>query len=1461
MRKFKKFLGQTRFVSVICVFLFFACDQKNSTPPFAADKRDPFKPPDTIPVKDPMIVYLDTCPSPLTVIIPERKADSFVLKTKDFTKVIHSPKVIQANLFVPVQLYNTSDGLSLNTVRCSFVDSKGNLWFGTRGSGVSRYDGKSFMNYSVSHGLAGNNIYSILEDNMGNLWFGTLGGLSCYNGKTFTNYTTEQGLPSYAITSILQDQNGNIWLGTSNGISKLPYGKTDFLNYAVAEGLSSNDISCMLEDKNGDIWIGTAGGGLNHYDGKSFINYTTSQGLADNFVNSIAEDKNQNLCIGTQNGISFYDGKSFTNFSTAQGLAGNDVSSILKDKNGNLWFGTATGASLYNENPLPESKLIFTNYTTLNGLPNNRITSIVEDKSNNIWFTSTNGVFRLDRDWILLTDNNAGFSSYMLTDDVANNSVTSILEDSKKNLWFGTLGAGVFRLSQDEKTFTIYTAAQGLPNDDVRNIAEDSKGNLWFVTNQGIARLDKNWKAFTTYTTKQGLVNEIGTSMVQDKSGNLWFGTRGGGVSMLDKEWKSFTTYTTTQGLPNNIVRNLIEDKKGNLWFGTLGGGLSRLDKNHAYFTSYTTDNGLITDYVWNVFEDNNANIWLAAEVGLIRFDGKSFTNYTTAQGLGDNGIGDILLSKNGAIWIGTNSGISELKGYVQVAKNNGSGSYIPASNPLTNLELSTAFNPDLENYNVKTGHPINDINMNGMFMTKNDVIWAGTSDKLVRVDFNSLHKNPNPPNVFIQGLKINNENISWYDIKEGKENTDSLSLSPNITEQINLFGKVLNAVELNRIRKKFRNIEFDSITSFYALPINLVLPYQFNNITLDFAAIEPAKPQLVKYQYMLEGYNKDWNPATNQTTATFGNVYEGSYTFKLKAQSPDGVWSVPLLYTFKVLPPWYRTWLAYILYALLIGTLAYWFYRFQLSRKLAVLESLRLKEINQLKSSLYTNITHEFRTPLTVILGMAESVKSTIKEKQFDDVEESLDMIQRNGKNLLRLVNEMMDLAKLESGNMELQLVQADVVSFIKYICESFHSLAKASQIDLTVYSEIDELVMDFDANKLTSITTNLLSNAIKFTPSGGTIVVHLNIIVEKGLNYFFLRIKDNGMGISEEVLPHIFDRFYQADSSSSRRSEGTGIGLALTKEFTELLGGVIEVKSTVGKGSIFNLIIPITKNAPKTEDVRPSNTIALYSEKTRIPIEEALESDTQLPLLLIIEDNADVAHYLKSCLKGKYEILYAADGIIGIEMAYEKVPDIIICDVMMPGKDGYEVCATLKSDERTDHIPIIMLTAKITQQDRITGLSHGADAYLAKPFNKVELFTHLDQLVLLRQKMVQKFEREGFVQLIKVRAENPETKFLKNAVKIIQEKMGDHSFGSRHLARQLSMSESQIYRKLKAMTGKSTAIFIRSVRLQKAKELIQTTNSNVSEVAYDVGFNDLSWFSRAFKEEFGFAPSEHRK
>jgi DNA-binding response OmpR family regulator/two-component sensor histidine kinase len=491
----------------------------------------------------------------------------------------------------------------------------------------------------------------------------------------------------------------------------------------------------------------------------------------------------------------------------------------------------------------------------------------------------------------------------------------------------------------------------------------------------------------------------------------------------------------------------------------------------------------------------------------------------------------------------------------------------------------------------------------------------------------------------------------------------------------------------------------------------------------------------------------------------------------------------------------------------------------------------------------------------------MTSTIKSNLNNKQHDNLENSLEAIDRNSDGLLHLINEMLDLAKIESGNMKLNLIQTDSIPLIKYLTQSFHSLAEEKEINFSMNCELEHLEMDLDVNKFTAIVTNLLSNALKFTAQYGEVHVHVDNIQEYNTNLFSLKVRDSGLGISEEELVLIFNKFYQVDNSSSKLQKGTGIGLALVKDFVELMNGSIEVESKQGKGSLFSVKIPITNNAFRSDgselvsasSIFKSNVVSIESEESQ----SLNESDKSLPLVLIIEDNTDVALYIKTCLNENYQILFASNGALGIEMALEKIPDVIISDVMMPEKDGFEVCEYLKKDELTDHIPIIMLTAKSTFEDRLTGLSHGADAYLTKPFEKAELLTRIDQLILLRKKMLSKFEKTGIDRLLSKNVKNSETKFLNKIITLIYDNLTFTDFGPVQLALQMHLSESQLYRKLKATSGKSTAVFIRSIRLQKGKELIQTTGKTISEVAYDVGFNDPSYFSRAFKEEFGHAPS----
>lgn len=515
--------------------------------------------------------------------------------------------------------------------------------------------------------------------------------------------------------------------------------------------------------------------------------------------------------------------------------------------------------------------------------------------------------------------------------------------------------------------------------------------------------------------------------------------------------------------------------------------------------------------------------------------------------------------------------------------------------------------------------------------------------------------------------------------------------------------------------------------------------------------------------------------------------------------------------------------------------------------------EAERLKELNNLKSRLYANITHEFRTPLTVIMGMAENIKEDGDTKE---------LIQRNSQNLLQLINQLLDLSKAESGKLEIKMIQGDIINFLRYLTESFHSMASGKNIQLTFYSEEKELVMDFDEQKIQYIVYNLLSNAIKYTPEKGKVIFH----VKKHNNNICLKVKDTGVGISTEDQPYVFDRFYKVDNTSTRKVDGVGIGLALTKELIEILSGEITLQSELGEGSEFIVELPITNTAKfKTiENKKTNGQVTAINSEREFPIKDPIfvieKSKGDTPILLVVEDNEDVAKYIQNCVKDDYNVVLAQDGEEGIQKALEIIPDIIISDLMMPLKDGFEVCSTLKNDERTSHIPIILLTAKATQEDKIEGLETGADAYMMKPFHKKELIIRLKKLIESRAILQTKYGN-GKLPLATKTPQNIEDEFLHKVVKVMEGELENPKLSVSDLSQKMHLSPTQLYRKVKAVTGLPPTKYIRKFRLQKGLELVQKTPKTIAEIAYDVGFNDPNYFSRAFSEEFGKTPSEFRK
>lgn len=862
------------------------------------------------------------------------------------------PTMTDAGFYVTMQNFNTEDGLALSSLICAYKDRAGNIWFGTSGNGLSVYNGNSFTNFSSGHGLIHNFITSITQDSDGNFWFGTYGGISKYDGITVENFTTKNGLPHNTIREILEDRNGTIWIASAGGVSKYQpseYGdeKQVFTNYDEGNGLIGGSVLSILEDSKGNLWFAGVGG-ISKYNRESsadntFTSYTTKMGVKNQVVNTIIEDDDGNIWLGTREFLIRYDPitQTYFRFTTAEGLTNSYIISSAKDSRGYLWFGTKGGVTKYSK-----TDGSFLNFTTEEGLADNEVLSITEDDAGSLWFgTYGGGISKYDGEALIEFTKDQGLPG---------KAVYAVAEDRNDNLWFAPLNGGIVKYRRNGKgkmggTFINYTDVHGLANNTVYTSVEDKSGNLWFGTATGLSMFDG--KKFYTYTTDQGLPDNYINALFLDREGNLWIGTYDNGVSKFDGT--SFTNFSTAQGLVHKTVWNFFEDKEGNLWIATRG-GLSRFDG--VYFMNFTTDQGLPDNKLSTVIQDSKGNILTAGwggGVSIIRKENVAqlsverseeirrniFEHFSTADGLANDVVYNILEDSDGNIIIGSSNGFTVLRGGIS----NGNSKIAADS---------------IENYNEKTGYPIKDIShIYSMYEDSRGGIWAGTGDKLIHFDYSKVVRTGKAPPLSLKDIKINHEHISWHTLDWAKTSEKMESFVPTATlppyaiEERLKFGRLLTISERDSMIQNFKSVSFDGITPFSFIPQNLVLPYNLNNVSFDFIGVETARPHLVRYRFKLEGNDESWSPVTSKTTASFGNIFEGSYTFMVQAKSPQGIWSKPLMYQFTILPPWYRTGVAYFIYILIFCAGVYSVHRIQKARTIRnEREKIQQRELEQAK-------------------------------------------------------------------------------------------------------------------------------------------------------------------------------------------------------------------------------------------------------------------------------------------------------------------------------------------------------------------------------------------------------------------------------------------------------------------------------------------------------------------------------
>lgn len=1318
--------------------------------------------------------------------------------------------------------------LSGNHVLSLYEDRQGTIWAGTLIHGLNRYDRRSGKFQRFKHNpddstsLLNDQVYAIYQDRSGTLWVGTTYGLNRLNGvnKGFTRFLhNKHSADSASFASskaIYEDNQGHLWVGTWARLYRFNQErKIDSVFVHDPENpnsLSGNDIIAIRQDRQGNLWFGSEGGGLNRYDPleKQVVQYLhaadDSFSLSNNVVRALHEDRLGNLWVGTEGGINLYDRRAdrFIRFQhdpeNDHSLNSNFVTAIAEDHTGTMWIATGS-----------------------------------------MWGQGRGGGYGLNK-W----DREQAQFRHLADDPahsprIAGTGLHVLMEDRDGFLWLGTWRAGLIRLdrnSGDHVQFLHDPAnPRSISQSSVMSLYEDRQGILWVGTaDRGLNRMDRRNNTFTAFLHDPQDASSLGNNRVvainEDHIGRLWVATFGGGLNLFDRESGTFTRFMNDPNDPRSIGHNLVtevlEDHTGTIWIGTWGAGINRFVESEKRFIRYNHDPrdsySISNPIIWSLYEDQSGNIWTGTTGGLNKLDRESgrFICYTTRDGLSNNMVFSMLEDDRGRLWLGTNRGMT-----------------------LFDPEHATfrIFNRQdgLKNTSYAFGTP---------GKTRDGLMMFGGGGGIDIFHPDSIRDNPYvPPVVFTR--------FTGY----GSGSADG--------------AKVVD----QHISEKEE----------------IAIPHDAALVTFDFAALNFRNSEKNEYQYFLEGVTEDWIFLGKQRSITISNLAPGSYTLRVKGSNNDGIWNESgAALSIRVWPPWWRTWWAYAIYSFLALSILYGLRRYELNRQqlkhALELEHLelekgqqeaeKLKELDRMKTRFFANISHEFRTPLTLILGPLEQL---ISKKEHATLQDTFLRMQRNGQRLQRLINQLLDLSKLEAGKMRLNIAPVKVVQLVKFIATAFESLAGIRGIDLKLQLPDGEVLADLDRDKVEKVLTNLISNALKFTPQGGEVAISMRVIPSQRPDWsereqIEIVVKDNGPGISLAQQPHVFDRFYQADDASSRQHEGTGIGLALSNELVKLHGGEIHLKSEPGYGTSFNIVLPLREAQPANtalpqpaKDNRKFDIVEVTGQEHRSSSLESLapQSETvatdpatvNAATILIVEDNPDMRTYIATHLQQQYRILQAPDGRRGLRLAQQQGPDLIISDIMMPEMDGFELCKKLKTGAATSHIPVILLTARASGDSKIEGLETGADNYLTKPFNAHELKLRVRNLLAQRERMRERFRRELTIEPADITVTSMDEAFLKKVMAAVEAHIDQPAFVAGSLAQKAGLSPRQLTRKLRALTGQSPREFIRTIRLKRAAQLLQKNAGTVTEICFEVGFQSIAHFAKAFRKQFEVTPSQFRK
>jgi signal transduction histidine kinase/ligand-binding sensor domain-containing protein/DNA-binding response OmpR family regulator len=1346
-----------------------------------------------------------------------------------------------------------SNGLSHNQVNCIFKDPNGFMWFGTA-SGLNRYDGYTFKVFK--HDV--NNKNSIKEDFISNifegpdkkLWITTPGGYSFYDPETeqFNNDVPSLGnswkLPEYPLVSkIVHNGKGDFWfLCPDSGLyryNELKKTATHYYHHRSSKpSLYSNSVTDIERDASGNLWLAYNDGVVELFDIKrNAITYHTD------IFKKAANNKGRNY-------------------------------SITIDSEGDLWvFNPNMDSGVYYYSPRTGRFRYITKESAETPLTSNIIINIVQADDGLIWISTDHG-------GVNLLDKKSGKITYLVNreDDPKSLGQNTVLlyKDNTGIMWAGTLKEGVSYYHKNIIRFPLYRHFASDPAsvrfEDVNKFAEDKKGNLWIGTNGGgLNYFDRKTGKFIQYKHDPGnpnsLSSDIIVSLCIDHDQQLWIGTYFGGLDHFDG--KNFIHYKHNDKVPTSIaddrVWNILEDSSNRLWIGTFAAGLQIFDRDKKIFFAPFKQTIISSPYVSALFEDTKGDLWVGGYFGISKIlkNGRGVIHYNSKKNDSNSLISDdiynIMQDSRGLMWIATRYGLSilnpETNRFISLTKKDGlpdkqvlkvledsrGAMWLSTSNGLSRVTLTPGngtYKFQFENFDETDGLQGREFTVNAALKTNKGELIFGGSHGFNIFDPLSIHPNIGKPKLVFTGFQLFNKSIVANEAVDGHV----------------VLTKAISATQ------------------------EMTLNHSENVFTIEFAALNFVNPNKITHQYMLEGFDKGWLTADNATRkATYTNLDGGDYTFKVRAIGREGKWEPSYIkLKIKVLPPFWKSTLAYVIYVLLItGTLFFIRRRgIQKIRRQFIAEKekqeanllieqerqevKRMQELDQLKTKFLTNVSHEFRTPLSLIMAPVDKMLIDADKERG----EQLNMIRRNAKRLLNLVNQLLDFRKMEVQELRLHARSGDIVSFIKEMSYAFSDIAEKKHIRFVFDSEIENLQVNFDHDKIERIIFNLLSNAFKFTPEGGHVSVLLSAKQTLGQQLLEIKVIDTGIGIPADKKDKIFERFFQNDIPGSMVNQGSGIGLSITKEFVKLHNGEISVESELGQGSYFTILLPVNIGAEEQESYNEEPGLAEPTSTGAHGLQQpwAVAATKKLTVLLV-EDNEDFRFYLKDNLNDIFHIIEASNGKEGWQKTLSLHPNLVVSDISMPEMNGIDLCRKIRNDKRTSHIPVVLLTAITGEEQQLKGLETGANDYLTKPFNFEILLSKLKNILAIQQDMRKTYQKQLDAKPTDVVPESFDEAFIKKALLFIEKNIDNADFSVEELSSELCVSRVTLYKRALALTGTSPVELIRSIRLKRAAQLLENSQLTISQISYKVGFKSQKYFVRSFKAEFNCLPSAYQQ